>query len=70
MVMTKLRVRFGKNLKRLRNNRELTQEELAERIGISIEFVGLIERGQRAPSFDTIEKIAIALDTDVIELFR
>jgi len=47
----------------------MAQERLAEQIGISITFLGLIERGVNAPSFDTIEQIARALKVPVSDLF-
>jgi len=67
--MPNLRVQFGRRLRRLRLARDMAQERLAEQIGISITFLGLIERGVNAPSFDTIEQIARALKVPVSDLF-
>ncbi len=39
----------------------MTQEELAEAVGVSTDFISLIERGQRAPSFENLERLAGAL---------
>ena len=47
----------------------MTQERLAEMLGVSVEFVSNMERGVNAPSFETIEKIAQAFDLPVNELF-
>jgi transcriptional regulator with XRE-family HTH domain len=47
----------------------MTQEMLAERAGISVDFLSLIERGRNSPSFDNLEEIAKALRTPVVELF-
>jgi transcriptional regulator with XRE-family HTH domain len=67
--MPDLRIQFGRRLRLLRLTRDLTQERLAEQIGISVTFLGLIERGVTTPSFKTIEKIAAALKVSVSELF-
>jgi transcriptional regulator with XRE-family HTH domain len=48
---------------------DLTQEQLAEKLGVSVNFIGQVERGENAPSFDTLQKIAEVLEVDVSELF-
>ena len=68
--MPSLRAQFGRKLRRLRLGRDITQERFAEAIGISTTFLGLIERGVNAPSFETIEDIARALRVPVGELFQ
>jgi transcriptional regulator with XRE-family HTH domain len=65
-----LRTRFGRQVRKLRFARELTQEQLAEKVGVSLNFLNLIERGQRAPSFDNMERLAKALKVQVFELFQ
>lgn len=67
--MLNLRILFGKRLRKIRRHNDLTQERLAELLGISVEFVSNMERGVNAPSFETIEKIAQAFDLPVNELF-
>lgn len=64
-----LRQQFGRNLRRLRLLRDLTQEQFAEAAGISVDFLSLIERGRNAPSFETLEAIAEALHVRVMNLF-
>ena len=49
--------------------RKLSQERFAEHVGISVDFLSLIERGINAPSFETIEQIAKALRLPVMALF-
>ncbi len=49
---------FGRNLKERRKQMGFTQGELARRIGVSTSFVTEMEKGRKAPSFATIEKIA------------
>ncbi len=48
----------------------LTQEELAEAVGVSTDFISLIERGQRAPSFENLERLAEVFQLKVSELFE
>ena len=64
-----LRAKFGRRLRQLRRQKDLTQEQLAEALGVSTEFVSNMERGINAPSFETLEKIANALDVTVSVLF-
>ena len=67
--MLTLRERFGDRIRQIRRSRDLTQEEFAEVIGISVDFLSLIERGINAPSFETIDQIALRLHIPVIALF-
>jgi transcriptional regulator with XRE-family HTH domain len=53
----------------IRLERKLSQENFAEFVGISVDFLSLIERGINAPSFETIEKMARKLHVPVMELF-
>ena len=67
--MRKLQVLFGKRLRRIRRSKDLTQEQLADMVGVSTEFISNIERGINAPSFDTLERIADTLNMQVNLLF-
>jgi len=67
--MSTLRSKFGERLKDIRQARGFTQEELAESLNMSVEFVSLLERGVNGPSFDTLEKLAAILQVEVKELF-
>jgi transcriptional regulator with XRE-family HTH domain len=67
--MSQLRKSFGNRLRFIRDSRRMSQEEFAEFIGISVDFLSLIERGINAPSFETIEKIANCLQVPVAFLF-
>lgn len=53
--------RLGRNVSRLRKEAALTQEELAQRIGVEPETVSRMERGATVPSLSTVEMIAEAL---------
>jgi len=59
--MPSLRKEFGNHLRGIRLDRKLSQERFAERVGISVDFLSLIERGVNAPSFETIEQMAKSL---------
>jgi transcriptional regulator with XRE-family HTH domain len=56
---------FGDRVQTLRKERGITQEQLAESINKSVEHISYIERGERAPSFETILDIAEALKVSV-----
>ena len=49
---------FGTVFRNLRKDNNLTQSELAKKLGIAASTVGMYERGQREPDFDTLEKIS------------
>ena len=61
-------VYVGEKLKQIRTRRLLTQEELAEKAGVSAATVVNIERNNQEPHFRTIRKLAKALDIDPTEL--
>ena len=61
--------RLGANVRDLRVRRNLTQEKLGERAGLSYKFIGEVERGVSNPSIESIAAIAKALDTDIADLF-
>jgi transcriptional regulator with XRE-family HTH domain len=60
---------FGASTRHHRRAAHMTQDELAERVEVSAETIGKIERGVAAPSFDTVERIAVALDVHPSVLF-
>ena len=60
---------FGRRIKTYRRKRALTQEELARIARIDNKYIGSIERGEKAPSFEVAERLARALKVDYHELF-
>lgn len=58
------------NMRRLRHDKGLTQEEMAERSGLSMRYVGSIERAAVSASVSVLGRIASALDVDPCELIR
>jgi transcriptional regulator with XRE-family HTH domain len=64
-----LRQTVAKNLRRLRQAKSLSQEELADRAEIDRNYVGKLERAENAASVDILEKLAEALGAKPIEFF-
>jgi len=56
-----LLMRFAENVHKLRLKNKLSQKDLAKRVGISVSYVSMLERGHRSPPLETIEKLAKAL---------
>ncbi len=56
---------LGRALRALRKEAGMTQEQLAERLGVDPTFVGRLERGQRGAHWRTIRRILIALDASI-----
>lgn len=69
MTYQMARERLANRLQLLRNEKGLTQEQLAEKIGKSTEHISFLERAERSPSFETLIDLAVALDTTVADLF-
>ncbi len=61
---------FGNNLKRLRESKNLTQEELAELIGVEYQTISRIETGLYFTSYENLQKIAQALNINISDLFN
>jgi ribosome-binding protein aMBF1 (putative translation factor) len=70
VLLPGMRVReiFAKNLRRLRTERGLSQEETAHRAGIDRTYVSALERCVYAVSIDVLEQLAKALDVEAAEL--
>jgi len=66
--MEELRKRVGRRILRLRQEAGLTQEALAEKLDLHGSYVGLLERGMKTPSLETLTRIAEFFDLDVIDL--
>ena len=57
----------AKNLRRMRQAKGLSQEELADRAGINRNYVGMLEREEHAATVDMLEKLAEVLEVDPVE---
>lgn len=65
-----LKENFAQNLKKIRKSRKLTQEQLAERVGVDFRYISYLENARSFPSSDLIEKLTAALNVDCVELFN
>lgn len=66
----KLSILIGKRLRNIRMRRGLSQEALAHRASIHPTYIGQLERGEKNATLETINKIARALDIELIDLFN
>lgn len=60
---------LGRRIQKIRKEKGLTQEKLAEKVGISTTWVGYIETGYRRPNLKMIYKVARALGVNVKDIF-
>lgn len=65
MDMRKL---VGVNVRQIRTNLNMTQEQLAERSGFSQQYISDLERGRRNPTVVTLFELAQALSSDPVAL--
>ncbi len=61
-------IAMGQRIRRIRKEKRLTQEQLAEMADLSAPFLGHIERGSRVASLDTLMKLCVALEATPNEL--
>ncbi|MFC3860165.1 helix-turn-helix domain-containing protein [Deinococcus antarcticus] len=62
------RQRFADALRRLRQEKGLSQEELAEKADLHRNYVGSVERGERNVGVDNMERLAQALGTELVDM--
>jgi transcriptional regulator with XRE-family HTH domain len=60
---------FGENLKFYRKERHLSQEQLSEKVDISVKHLSSIERGLTFVSADLLEKLAVSVEVPVFYFF-
>lgn len=63
-------VKFGTRLKELRVEKDFTQAKLAEKIGLSTNFIGMVERGLRNTTVDKLFLLSDALDIPLAKFFE
>lgn len=68
--MTRLYALLGKQIAHFRRRAGLTQEELAEKTGYSVDFIGLVERGINAPTVARLADVADAVGVEIWQLFK
>lgn len=59
---------IGKNIRNVRKAKKMRQEDLAEKTGLSVNYIGNVERGEKIPSLETFLKIvnALGVTSDVV----
>lgn len=67
--MGTIKKQLGQRIKEIRKSKGLTQEKLAEIVGIGTSNISYIETGKFAPSIENFERIAEALDVEPHELY-
>lgn len=70
MKDNKILVKFGGNVRRIRKEKNLSQEQLSFKADLHRTYIGMIERAEKNITLINIEKIAKALDVDIIELLK
>lgn len=60
----------GANIKEIRKQKKMTQEELAEKCGLQTSYLAGVERGDRNITLQTLEKITAGLDINAKDLFE
>ena len=66
--MEPIATKFGKVVRRWREQAGISQEELATRAGLHRTYISLIERGKRTASIEVVRRVADALNTTMSEL--
>ena len=69
MEKTKSRA-FGPVLKRFRTERKLTQEEVAEKVGVFTSYISMMESGQKFPNLEMLFALSIALGKTASSLIQ
>lgn len=67
--LTQNDLQIAKRIRRLRKQKEFTQEQLAEKVHVSTTHIGLVETGKRRASLKTLQRIASALGVKIKDLF-
>ena len=61
---------FGKQIRRMRIDTKLSQENLADKAGVHRTYIGMIERGEKNITLITMHRISIALGVSVIDMIK
>ena len=69
-IMTNESSKLGKNLKRIRIAKRITQGDIVRKLGLGRGFISNIENGKANPTLSTITKIAKAIGVSIGELMK
>lgn len=67
---TELQLIFGENLRAARLRSDLTQAELGERCGMSVQYVSKVELGQKNLTLRTMQRLAEVVGQDVVKMLQ
>lgn len=67
--ITEKDLRLARKIQNIRQEKDWTQEKLAEKVGVSTTYIGYIETGYRIPNLKMIYKIANALGVKLKDIF-
>lgn len=67
--MVDLAKQLGERIKQIRKAVKMTQEKLAEKIGLSVEYISRLERGVSQPSFKTLSMMLDTLNVNIKDFF-
>ena len=70
MPISSIKKHFGASVRKLRDERGLSQEVLAEKAGLHRNYVGGVERGERNVGLENVVKLASALSVRTRDLFE
>ena len=68
-MLNREEIYLGKKIRQYRKEAGLTQEVMAEKLGLSSKYIQFIENGRRRPSLKVVYKIAHILNVDICKLF-
>jgi len=67
--MTNIKKHLGSNIRQFRVQLGISQAKFAEMVDMAPNYLGLVENGKKYPSAEMVERIAVALSKDSIDLF-
>jgi transcriptional regulator with XRE-family HTH domain len=70
MKKSKILIKFGENVREKRKEKGLSQEQLSFKADLHRTYIGMIERAEKNITLSNIEKIAKALEVEIIELLK
>ncbi|RJQ35785.1 XRE family transcriptional regulator [Candidatus Microgenomates bacterium] len=69
-VISTTHKKLGERIKELRKKLNMTQEDLAFKVGVDRSYMGFVERGEKNPTLDKLIKISQSLKVSLSELFQ
>ena len=67
--MSDVKLTIGKRIHRLRRNKDMTQQNLAEKIGVNASYIGPLEKGLKCPSIAVLQKLSEVLEQPIFSFF-